>query len=165
MVRRMLLVGGIVSSLLYAVMNVFVAWQWSEYDSASQTVSELSAIGAPTRTLWIALGIPYTLLVAAFGWGVRASAVGNRPLRVVGWLLVAYGVIGLGWPLAPMHLRQTLAAGGASFTDTAHIGFTLVTVFLMLFAIGFGAAASGQANTQTVRLVSPLPPSDLEFLP
>ena len=88
---------GILSSLLYVVMNVFVAMEWEGYSSASQTVSELSAIGAPTRPLWVPLGFAYTLLVAAFGWGVLASARRNRPLRVAGGLLVAYGVIGLAW--------------------------------------------------------------------
>ena len=44
---------GILSSLLYVVMNVFVAMEWEGYSSASQTVSELSAIGAPRRSLWV----------------------------------------------------------------------------------------------------------------
>ena len=144
MMRKILLLCGVVSSLLYVAMNVFVAWQWPDYSSASQTVSELSAIGAPTRALWVALAIPYTLLVAAFGWGVRASAGANRPLRIAGWLMVAYGVTGLGWPLAPMHLRETLAAGGATLTDTVHIAYATGTVFLMFLAMGFGASAFGR---------------------
>ena len=62
MARRLLLCCGIISSLLYVAMNVFVAMQWKDYSSTSQTVSELSAIGAPTRSLWVALGIatPYS---------------------------------------------------------------------------------------------------------
>src|ERR1700692_914855 len=100
MLRKALLVCGVLSSLLYVAMTVFVAMQWEGYSSVSQTVSELSAIGAPTRPLWVPLGIAYTLLVAAFGWGVLASARRNRPLRVSGGLLVAYGVIGLAWPFA-----------------------------------------------------------------
>jgi hypothetical protein len=142
MLRKILLVCGVLSSLLYVAMNIFVAMQWEGYSSASQTVSELSAIGAPTRPLWVLLAIPYTLLVAAFGWGVWASARRNRPLRVVGGLMIAYGVIGLAWP--PMHLREVLATGGATLTDTMHIVFTMVTVLLMLLAIGFGAAAFGR---------------------
>jgi hypothetical protein len=71
-----------------------------------------------------------------------ASARRNRPLRVAGGLLVAYGIIGLAWP--PMHLREVLAAGGATLTDTMHIVFAMVTVLLMLLAIGFGAAAFGK---------------------
>ena len=79
MTRRVLLVCGILSSLLYVAMNVFVAMEWEGYSSASQTVSELSAIGAPTRPLWVLLGIAYTVLVIAFGWGIWKSAGRNRP--------------------------------------------------------------------------------------
>lgn len=137
---KSLLICGILSSLLYVAMNVFVAMQWEGYSSASQTVSELSAIGAPTRPLWVLLGVAYTLLATAFGWGVWVSARRNRPLRVVGGSMVAYGAIGLAWPFAPMHLR------GAEFTltDTMHIVLSVVTVLLMLLAIGFGAAAFGK---------------------
>src|SRR6476646_6090220 len=106
MTRDILLVCGIFSSLLYVAMNVFIPMRWEGYSSASQTVSELSAIGAPTRSLWVPLGVAYTLLVAAFGWGVRASARQNRRLRVAGDVLVASGVVGLAWP--PMHLREVL---------------------------------------------------------
>jgi hypothetical protein len=62
MIRKTLLVCGILSSLLYVAMTVFIAMQWEGYSSASQTVSELSAIGAPTRSLWVALGAvtPYS---------------------------------------------------------------------------------------------------------
>jgi hypothetical protein len=138
MVRKILLVCGILSSMLYVAMNVIAAILYEGYSSASQTVSELSAIGAPTRPLWLLLGIPYTLLATAFGWGVWVSAGRNRPLRVVGGLMVAYGVIGLFWP--PMHMR------GAEFTltDTMHIVFAMATVLLMLLAIGFGAAVFGK---------------------
>jgi hypothetical protein len=127
-------------------MTILVAMQWEDYSSASQTVSELSAIGAPTRPLWVPLGIVYTLLVAVFGWGVLVSADRRSPLRVVGGLMVAYGVVGLAWPFAPMHLR------GAAFTltDAMHIALGIVTVLLMLLAMGFGAAALGR----TFRLYS-----------
>src|SRR3954468_21412220 len=112
MTRKLSLMCGIVSSLLYVGMNVLVPMQWDGYSSASQTVSELSAIGAPTRPLWVPLGVAYTLLVAAFGWGVGVSARQDRPVRVAAGLLVAYGVIGLAWP--PMRLREVLAAGGGT---------------------------------------------------
>src|SRR3954451_17127203 len=142
MTRKLSLMCGIVSSLLYVGMNVLVPMQWDGYSSASQTVSELSAIGAPTRPLWVPLGIAYTLLVAAFGCGVWASSRQNHAMRVAGGVLVAYGVIGLAWP--PMHLREVLAAGGGTLTDTMHIAFAMVTVLLMLLAMGFGAAAFGK---------------------
>jgi len=142
MVRRALLLCGILSSLLYVAMNIFVAMQWPGYSSGSQTVSELSAIDAPTRPLWVPLGIAYTLLVAAFGVGVWQSAGRNRPLRIVGALMIASGIIGLGWP--PMHQRVVLAAGGGTLTDTLHLVWSGMTVLLFMLEIGFGAAALGR---------------------
>jgi hypothetical protein len=84
MLPKVLLVCGILSSLMYAVMTVFIAMQWDDYNSASQTISELSAIDAPTRLLWVVPGAAYTLLVCAFGWGVWISAKGRRALRTAG---------------------------------------------------------------------------------
>lgn len=140
--RRLLLSCGILSSLLYVAMNVYFPMLWDGYSSASQTVSELSAVGVPTRPLWVLLGSVYALLLAAFGYGVWQSARGNRPLRVVGGLLITDGILSLGWP--PMHQRAVLAAGGGTLTDTMHIVWAVVTVLLMLLAIGFGAAALGK---------------------
>jgi hypothetical protein len=93
--RRVLLVCGIASALLYIAMMVFVAMQWDGYNSASQTVSELSAIDAPTRPLWVPLGALYTLLVGLFGYGVWLSAQHNRRLRVASGLLITHGLFGL----------------------------------------------------------------------
>jgi hypothetical protein len=138
------LVCGILSSLLYVAMTVFIAMQWEGYSSTSQTISELSAIGAPTRSLWLLPGAVYTILVTAFGWGVRTSGGRSRALRAVGGSIMAYGVLGLAWPFAPMHLREALAAGGGTLSDTMHIVLASVTVPLMLLAIGFGATAFGK---------------------
>jgi hypothetical protein len=143
MARKSLLVCGILSSLLYVAMTIFVAMQWEAYNSASQTISELSAIGAPTRSLWAVPGAIYTILVTAFGWGVWKSAGGSRALRLAGGLILAYGALGMLWPFAPMHLRETLAAGGGTLSDTMHLVLASATVLLMLLAIGAAAAAFG----------------------
>jgi hypothetical protein len=135
--RRILLACGVAAPLLYGAMLVFVPMGWDSYSSASQTVSELSAIDAPTRPLWVALGIVYAVLVAAFGWGIWTSARGNRRLRVVGALLIASGTLGLFWP--PMHLR----GAESTLTDTLHIVWMMVSGLLTLVAMGFAAAALG----------------------
>jgi hypothetical protein len=142
--KKTLLFCGILSSLLYVDLNIFVPMQWPAYNTAAQTVSELSAIGAPTRLLWNWLCLPYTLLVIAFAWGIRISAGQNRPLHIAGSLLTAYGALGIIWPFAPMHLRETLAAGGSTFSDTLHIALGVVTEILFLLALGFAAAAFGK---------------------
>jgi hypothetical protein len=141
MARKVLLICGIASSILYLAMNVFVPSLWEGYSLASQTVSELSAIGAPTRPVWVPLGLLYTVLLAAFGCGVWASADRSRALRMAGALLVADGVLGVYWP--PMHQRAVLAAGGGTISDTLHLVWAGATVLLMGLAIAFGAAASG----------------------
>ncbi len=134
-----LLICGILSSVLYVLMNVFVPMQFEGYSIPSQTVSELSAIDAPTRLLWVPLAVVYILLFAAFGWGIRKSANGNRPLHVVGRLIIVYVIFNLYWP--PMHLRGNVP----TLTDTLHIVWAMVTLLLMMLIMGFGAAALGRS--------------------
>lgn len=136
--HTILVTSGILSALLYVSMNVFIPLRWAEYSALSQTISELSAIGAPTRPLWVALGIVYTLLVAAFGCGLWVTARGSRRLRLAGGLLAFDGVFGLFWP--PMHLRGT----GFSVTDVLHIVWTIVTLLIMLLVMGLAAAEFGK---------------------
>jgi len=138
-----LLICGILSSVLYVAMNIFIPMQYSGYSSASQTVSELSAVDAPTRPLWVSLGIVYALLVVTFGWGIWKFSDRNRALRIVAGLILAYGVICLIWPFAPMHQREVLATTGGTLTDTIHIVLAITTVLLMVAAIGLGATAFG----------------------
>jgi len=140
--RKHLLYCGIAASLFYIAMNIFFPFLDKRYNWITQTVSELSAVDAPTRPLWFPLGIVYTLLIAAFGWSVFRSAGGKRYLRIVGILLIINGLIGLTW--SPMHQREVLAAGGGTFTDIWHLVMASVTVLLMFLSIGFGAAAFGK---------------------
>jgi hypothetical protein len=142
--RKALLICGILSSLLYVALNIFVPMLWPAYNCASQTISELSAIGAPTRPIWLWLCILYTVLMTIFAWGVWKSAGQNHALRISGALLIAYAVLGVLWPFAPMHLREVLAAGGGTISDTMHIALGAVTEILYLLALCFTAAAFGK---------------------
>jgi hypothetical protein len=136
--QKALLISGILSSIWYVAVNIYVPMQYSGYDSSYFTVSELSAIGAPTRILWVLLVLLYPLLFSAFGWGVLQSAAGNRRLRIIGGLIVAYSFFNLYWP--PMHMRGT----EPTLTDTLHIAWAVTTVLLMMVMMGFGAAALGK---------------------
>src|SRR5579864_3412023 len=140
--RRVLLGCGIASSLLYVAMNIAGAVFYPGYDAFSQEVSELSAIGAPTRGWWVPVGVAYEILVIAFGVGVWLSADRNRRLQTVGGLLVVYGLFNTYWP--PMHQREVIAAGGGTLTDTLHLVWAGITVLLMFVYIAFGAAALGK---------------------
>jgi uncharacterized protein DUF998 len=142
MVRKTLLVCGVLAAVLYVAMTLFVGLLWDGYSSAAQTISELSAIGAPTRPLWMLLGTVYTVLMIAFGWIVWKSAPPNRALRVVGALILAQSVFAFFWP--PMHQRAVLAAGGGTLTDSLHLAWATVCGLFFLSAVGFGAGALGE---------------------
>ncbi len=133
-----LLSGGIFASLWYVFMNAITAMRFPGYSTVDQTISELSALGAPTRTLWVRLGFAYALFLVAFGVGVFLAAHGKRALRVVGALLVTNALIGIAWP--PMHLRGETT----SLTDTLHLVWTAVSIPMVMVAIGFGAVAFGR---------------------
>jgi hypothetical protein len=123
-------------------MNIAGALLYPGYDVFSQQVSGLSAIGALTRGWWVPVGVAYEILVIAFGVGVWLSANRNRWLHFVGGLLVIYGLFNAYWP--PMHQREVIAAGGGTLTDTLHLVWAGIAVFLMFVYIAFGAAALGR---------------------
>jgi len=58
--------------------------------------------------------------------------------------MFVYGIISLIWPFTPMHQREVIAAGGATLSDTLHIAMAMLSVLLMLLAMGFGADAFGK---------------------
>ncbi len=140
--QKFMLLCGILSTLWYAVVNIIVPFQYPGYDIASLTVSELSAIDTPTRTLWIILMIPFTIFTIAFGCGVWSVGKPNKKLLIVAIVIIVDAVFGAFWP--PMHQRQVIAAGGGTMTDTLHLVWAFVHLALMIVMMGFGAAALGK---------------------
>lgn len=115
MLRRVLLLCGVLSPLLYAVADLLAGLRWKGYSFRDQTISELGAIGAPSRSLFGALLIPTYLLLTAFGVGVWQAAEGRRRLWVAAGLLVGLGVLGLTiGQFVPMRPRETERPGGPS---------------------------------------------------
>jgi hypothetical protein len=139
LIENMLLSCGIGATLWYALVAVFMPLLYRGYSSSAFTVSELSAIGAPTRIWWVVLILPFPLLLSAFGWGVLQYEKKNPFLRVTGNLFIAYGILNLYWP--PMHQRQLLAIDGNTLTDSLHIAWTIMTLIFNISIMGFGAAA------------------------
>lgn len=133
--KKALLYCGALSSVWYIAINVVVPFYYEGYSFAGLTVSELSALGAPTRILWVLSVSLYPLLFAAFGWGVLDVANGNRALKAVGILTLAYCAFNLYWP--PMHMRGSVP----TLTDTLHIVWASITVLMMMILMVFGAIA------------------------
>jgi hypothetical protein len=142
MVRSVLLVGGALSSLLYVIgIDVIVALRYPDYHNyADQMVSELLAVGAPTRTFMVWLCIPYNFLVFALAVGVWASAGGKRATRFTAAALIGYGAVSTAALLLyPMDVRGTVD----SQRDTLHILATIVMSCFIVAMIAFGAFAHG----------------------
>jgi uncharacterized protein DUF998 len=143
--RKILLACGIGFALLWVGMDIVASFLYEGYSYADQTVSELSAIGAPTRSLWMAFGVVWNVLVIAFAVGVWQSAGSTRALRVVAGLLIANAFVGMTMgPFSSMNQRQVLAAGGATLSDTLHLVVTGIGVFTFLLEIGFAASVFGK---------------------
>ncbi len=142
MVRKVLLVCGILAAPVYIGADILAALQWTGYSYASQMVSELMALGAPTRPFLVRFFTVHNLLMIAFGIGVLLSAGRKRSLRVTGILLIFYAMAGqIALLFAPMHLR----GAETSLTDTMHIVFTGAISLLTVLYMGFGAAANGRS--------------------
>jgi hypothetical protein len=139
--RKALLACGIFAPLVYLASDVIAGMRWEGYSFRDQTISELNALGAPTRALTIALGLAGYALLVAFGVGVWRSVAVNRRLRLVGGALMVIGVLSL-WavPFASMHVRE----GEESLTDTLHLVGGAIVLPLLLIVIGFGAAVFGE---------------------
>lgn len=138
-IRKPLLYCGLLSTVWYILINIFIPLQDPSYSIRSQTVSELSAIDAPTRDLWITLCFPYTILLVAMGFGIWLTARDNRKLRIVGIVLIIDAIFGAFWP--PMHLREVIAVGNGTLSDTLHVVWAYVHLVFILVAMGFAAWA------------------------
>jgi pimeloyl-ACP methyl ester carboxylesterase/hypothetical membrane protein len=161
MFRKILLVCGILSPVLYAISDLVAGMQWEGYSFRDQTISELGAIDAPSRPLFAVLLLLVYGLMVAFGVGIRKAASGNRRLRIVGSLFIAVGVMALTvGQFVPMRLRGTeqglvgtlhLVEGAGAmlmiFSAMAIAActfgkrFRLYTIGTIILAVGFGAWA------------------------
>lgn len=138
MLRRSLIVCGVLSSIVYVGADVAASIVFPAYHSfTSQAISELSAIGSPSRGFVVPLFTGHSILALLFGAGVWTASRGSRRLRVTAALLIAIGTIDLVGPLTPMHLR----GAETSLTDRLHIAVTFVTVVLIVTAMAYSMAA------------------------
>lgn len=139
MLRKFLLACGVLSSLLYLGIDSLAELRYGAYHNyTAQAISELGAIGAPTKELVEPFFIVYNLLLLAFAAGIWASAGGKGALRVIGALLA--GIVAVGLVTPPMYLRGT----GDVSRDLPHIVFTGVIVLFILLAIALGASLYGR---------------------
>jgi hypothetical protein len=138
--QKVLLICGIIASLFYGALDIIGGIVWHGYSFASQAISELTAIGAPTRQLLAPLYPIYSLLMIAFGLGVLILAGQRHMLLFIGVLQVIIGFVGLAWIPFPIHMRGV----EPTFTDAMHSTFAGVQTLFILSSIGLGTVAYGK---------------------
>ena len=143
MLRKSLLACGILSSAVYVAADVLGGLLYPGYSFFSQAISELAAIGAPSKPIVDPLFLIYDLLALGFGIGVFREARGTQPLRTTGVLLAAYGAAGLVTMFFSGFFSMQPRGSGSLATDLPHIVLTGGFLLLLLLAIGFGAFALG----------------------
>src|SRR4029079_17496045 len=80
-VRRVLVWGGVLSLPLYVATDAIGGMRYEGYNFSSRAISELMAVGAPSKALVDPFFLLYSLLALAFGIGVlRVAGNRNRPL-------------------------------------------------------------------------------------
>ncbi len=146
MVRKVLLGGGIVSSVWYVMTDVLGSLQYPGYRYTEQQFSELLAVGSPVRPFMIALNaFPYTLLVGAFAVGVCTSAAPKHAARLTAAMLLGYAAFGFaGGVLFPVPTREVAAAGEGTLRNTMHIPGTVVMSLFFVLAVVFGSKLLGK---------------------
>lgn len=130
---------GIAAPVIYIVSDVVASLSYRGYSYVNQSVSELSAIGAPTALLWKILTLPFSPLIIAFGFGVAVMARRTR-MRFTGWLLVLWGISGYAWLFFPMNVRGKVG----SATDSGHLVLAVFTVLLLLTILVIGSGVLGK---------------------
>jgi hypothetical protein len=140
MIKKALLICGIIVSALYFSMDIIASLLYPGYIYSDQAISELSAIGAPTQTFWIIMTFFYCPILIAFGIGVRLAAGNKRTTQITGILLSIWGLLGYVWLFFPMHMRGAIG----SATDTGHLVMSGLTVALIVLFLGFGSNTDGK---------------------
>jgi hypothetical protein len=146
-VRELFLGCGIASSVLYIAADIIGSLRYPGYSWLDQEFSELTAQGAPTRPLMIALvEFPYNLLVLAFAGGLW-TAVGpkQRAGRLAAAGLVGFAAFGfVAGTITPMATREIMAAGDDTLRNSFHGPLTLVSDLFLMAGMGFTGRLLGK---------------------
>jgi hypothetical protein len=137
--QAFLLTCGIVASLLKVGADILAISRWRGYSFVSQSISELSAAGSPTRALVLPLDIVYDMLMIAFASGIFLAA-DNTLLRGAGASVAANAIISL---IVILLIPMRIAEDGSPSVGTVHVILMAIAMVLFLLAIGLGGAGAG----------------------
>ncbi len=133
--RKALLSCGIAAAVVFVLVNLLGAL-WPGYDFITQSISDLSAIGAPTFAFAYPLTIFYGALMTAFGIGIWILGRGKTAVRITAALVLAYALFGLA---AAIFFPNRLG-----YSNADNIWYVLpmaLSIFSIVAAIGMAAIA------------------------
>jgi protein-S-isoprenylcysteine O-methyltransferase Ste14 len=138
-ISKYLLTFGILSTVLYISSDFICSYSYKGYSFFDQTMSELSAIGAPTTSLWKMLTVLHAPFVLLFGVGVLLRTGKKLSLKISGILLLVYGLSLYVWLFFPMNMRENIG----ETSDSGHLVLAGITVFLLIAIITTGSSVRG----------------------
>lgn len=139
-----LLACGVGAAAVYLTMDVLASALYEGYSYRDQTLSELSASGAPTRPLAVFLSLVYSVLRVGFAVGIWRTAAPSKRLQVVAGCVAIVGLLGLTlWPFAPIEQRDVGAPGKTTGSEALHVALVGADALLFLIAAGAGSTAFG----------------------
>ena len=136
--NRWLLLCGVLASLVYVGAVILGGLLRSGYSHLADPISELTAAGAPNKTLLDILFLVYNLLVIAFGVGIQRVAITISHSKISGFVtsaaLIATGISGV---LLQFYFPQDPGGAQAAATTTGslHIAFAGLAALTSLIAL------------------------------
>lgn len=133
--QKILLGCGILASLVKVGTDLLAGLTTKGYSFALHSISNLSALGAPTRSFVLPLDLIYDLLMIAFSVAVWQLAGPSVLMRIAAVLIAANALIsGAVEAFLPMRLGQA--------PGTLHVVLMATAMFAFVGAIALGGAGS-----------------------
>jgi hypothetical protein len=149
LLRRWLLVCGIVGAVLYPLADIFASSRYPGFSYRDQAVSELFAIGAPTSALVVPLFTISSTLLFLFAIGIWMSANDRRVVRWMAGMMALNTLDALVlWNFFPMHMRGV----EPTFTDMMH-GALAIDPFLLAAVVLGAVAFRGRFRVYTIATI------------
>jgi hypothetical protein len=139
--RKILLISGMASSVLYIVTDLLASWWYEGYSLIDQNYSELLATGTPTRPSMLFVSVAYNLLVAVFAVGVWTTASPKRTAHVTGSAMLGYVVFST---ITPLFFQMDMRGAPVTPLGSLHPPMTAVMSVFILLSIGFGGYLLGK---------------------
>jgi hypothetical protein len=134
-VPTLLVISAVLGAMLFVGTDLVVGSLTKGYSFVFQSISQLSAEGAPLRSIVVPLVIGSNVCVMAVGVGVWELGGQNAAMRITGGLLVGNGLLSSVAAFFPTRLGVT----PSRFSLT--VVFGAAAVICLVLAIASGAAA------------------------